>query len=336
MGKRFKSISKIVLINIYFVILAGSVVRMTGSGMGCPDWPKCFGYYIPPTSIEQLLWTPNREFKSGQMIIKDNALFVCTKSIITTQEFNQNNWEKYTQHDYAKFNAAHTWTEYINRLTGALLGLFIIIMTYLSFRKFKINKSIFYLCLLQVFLVGFQAWLGKLTVDSNLQPLKITIHMLGALLLILIQLIIHQKIDQKRVSISFKNAKIFIWSAIMLLLIQIILGTQVREQVDLIFEKGVSRVNVISELPSVFYIHRSFSILITALFGFIIYKLWGSRDLKKSLFFLISLLGIEILAGVALTYFNFPAFAQPIHILTSTLIFGVLFFILLKGKLSSN
>jgi heme A synthase len=40
--------AQIALILVYLVIFAGAFVRLTGSGMGCPDWPKCW-VYIPPT-----------------------------------------------------------------------------------------------------------------------------------------------------------------------------------------------------------------------------------------------------------------------------------------------
>ena len=63
---------------VYLVIAAGSIVRMTGSGMGCPDWPKCFGYLIPPTEKSQLEWKPLNSYKKGQIIIVDQTLKVAS------------------------------------------------------------------------------------------------------------------------------------------------------------------------------------------------------------------------------------------------------------------
>ena len=73
---------------MYLIFLAGSIVRMTGSGMGCPDWPKCFGYYIPPTSEEQITWKQNIHFEEGMIIIKNKELFVAKKNLKTGIKFN--------------------------------------------------------------------------------------------------------------------------------------------------------------------------------------------------------------------------------------------------------
>ena len=77
--KLFRKTAKTALVLVYLVIVAGAVVRMTGSGMGCPDWPKCFGYYIPPTELADLQFKPNQAYKKGVVIIVDESLQVAKK-----------------------------------------------------------------------------------------------------------------------------------------------------------------------------------------------------------------------------------------------------------------
>src|SRR5438046_2710170 len=145
-NKTYTRYTWFLLYMVFLVILAGGVVRMTQSGMGCPDWPKCFGRWIPPVRAEQL----------------------------------PADFEKYLRQqdiDHT-FNAYHTWIEYINRLLGALLGIFIFIhfiWTYVKFRK--TNRQLVIISFLLLLAVGFQGWLGKKVVDHNLAVVKITIHM---------------------------------------------------------------------------------------------------------------------------------------------------------------
>ena len=165
------------LVFIFLVIIAGSVVRMTGSGMGCPDWPKCFGHYIPPTQEEQVLWQPDKTFEKGQMIVHDEALWKAASSFKTGQSFSEENWEKYTKHDYAIFNATHTWIEYINRLLGAASGVPVLLLFIFSLVQVKKDYWVFVMSAATLFMLGYEAWLGKLVVDGNLVPNAITKHM---------------------------------------------------------------------------------------------------------------------------------------------------------------
>ena len=70
-----KGTTNIAFVLVFLVVLAGSVVRMTGSGMGCPDWPKCFGLLIPPTSEDQIRWSADSEYEEGQMVIESDTLW---------------------------------------------------------------------------------------------------------------------------------------------------------------------------------------------------------------------------------------------------------------------
>ena len=122
MYKQLQRWTRISLLIVYLVIAAGATVRMTGSGMGCPDWPMCFGYLIPPTDATQLEWKPNTKYRKGNVIIDKERLLVASANFKTTNQFNIQMWEPYSKHDYAVFDAKHTWIEFINRLLGALSG----------------------------------------------------------------------------------------------------------------------------------------------------------------------------------------------------------------------
>ena len=102
----------------FVVVLAGSVVRMTGSGMGCPDWPKCFGLLVPPTKASQVTWTPGAKYEKGRMLLHRDTLWVAQEPFVAREfeiERNRGQWRPYLKHDYAIFNAAHTWIEFVNR-----------------------------------------------------------------------------------------------------------------------------------------------------------------------------------------------------------------------------
>ena len=319
-----RRLSRLELVLIFLVIIAGSVVRMTGSGMGCPDWPKCFGYLVPPTERSTLEWTPQREFDKGNIIIVNETLYSAKTNFISGSEYQSTNWEKYTKHDYALFNATHTWIEYINRLLGALSGLPMLILVVLSIFFFKEDKRLLVLSFAGLFMLGFEAWLGKLVVDGNLIPGSITIHMMGALLIVAILLVLNGLLTQNKLTTVYftplyKNLMI---TALVLTVIQIVLGTQVREQIDDFSKMGVARQNWIENLDITFYVHRSFSLLILGL------NLWLWQQNRKHQFgfwqqnAVLITLAVEITLGIILAYADVPAFAQPTHLLLGALLFA--------------
>ena len=216
----------ITLIMIYLVIIAGSIVRITESGMGCPDWPKCFDQYIPPTDVSQLpenyqlFYSSKREKKIKKFTsfltnigLEEKAILIqADKSLLYEQPFNV--W--------------NTWFEYVNRLIGALAGVFIFVGFLLALlsKKDKVKKSLLAFGL--IILTGFQAWWGSMVVATNIVPWVLTVHMVIAAIMIGWQIFIISYWSEKRILIP-KTLKVIAGIGVFFFLFQIILGTQVRQ-----------------------------------------------------------------------------------------------------------
>ncbi len=291
-----------VLVMVFLVILAGGVVRMTQSGMGCPDWPTCFGRWVPPVKASQL--PPDFE------------------KYLRKQDIDHT------------FNAYHTWIEYINRLLGALLGVFIFIHTIWSFRKFRrSNRSIFILSLLLLLAVGFQGWLGKKVVDDNLAVVKITIHMLVALVIAALPILIIAKLTASKI-VATRFLKTLSVLTLILLLLQIILGTEVREQIDEISRslKYMQRETWMGQLDNYFLVHRSFSWIVAISTLLLYWKSAGLNGLFVHRLLILFFVLLSIGAGLSMYFFNIPAIAQPIHLLSASLLAITLFSFRLQLK----
>ena len=329
MRKKFNFWTKTSILIVYLVIATGGVVRMTGSGMGCPDWPKCFGYYIPPTNIAQLTWISQKIFKKGQMIIYKDELKISKNNFTSGLDFDHKNWEDYTKHDYSKFNPLHTWVEFINRLIGVICGISVLILGFYSLQFFKNKPIITLLSLLTIIAVGFQAWLGKIVVDSNLNPYSITIHMLMVILIISILIFIYSlNSNYKKNNVKSIALKNIVLLSLIFTTIQILIGTQVREFVDeQIVMMGETKKNLwLLVLPSIFLTHRSFSLLILTVNFFIIYISRKINLNSKIIFWILGIIAIEIILGIAMYYLHFPFSSQPLHLLLATILFGVQFY----------
>ena len=283
----FRKFAILSLLSIYLLILAGGIVRSTGSGMGCPDWPKCFGRFIPPTKVEELPL-------HYETIYQDKL------------------------HGEVEFNATKTWIEYINRLLGALTGIIVLITTALAYRE---GKKVFLPTLASLVLILANAVLGKYVVDSFLLPGVVTAHMLLSIGVIyfLVKALNNQTSSEV---ISLVNRP-WIFVCLLIVLVQIILGTQVRENMDHVIKalgEG-AKDQWVANLDLGYIIHRTFSwvVLISHL---VLWKKLAESPLQAYRKGIIVLIGISLITGILMAYFALPLGSQAVHLLISLVLMG--------------
>ncbi len=302
----FSRLASLTLAAVYFLIWVGAAVRASGAGLGCPDWPTCFGHWIPPLSESQLPADYLERFGG------------------------------------IPFNPAKTWTEYLNRLTGVAVGLLIIFTAASAWPLRKGHPKAFLFASGTLFLTLFQGWLGAAVVASRLKPYMVTAHMVTALAIValLLAAIVEEKREQFRKVLLPEQARglrrAVVWM-LFLVLLQVVLGTQVREAVDTaalaLGEENRHLWLSGGEVPFWFYPHRAMAVLLAVAGGILVYRLltaFPRGHLGARLGIVLgALLLLQLTTGLLLERLAFPPILQPFHLLGASLIFGVLWFLLL-------
>ncbi|MFN3587823.1 MAG: COX15/CtaA family protein [Spirosomataceae bacterium] len=309
MTRKFYYLSILAITSLYLLIFIGGIVRATGSGMGCPDWPKCFGLWVPPTDVSEL--PPNYEEIFGQKL-----------------------------KGQVEFNVYKTWTEYLNRLAGVIVGLIILgtaVAAWFIHRKNSVK--IWYASLVGLIMVIFQGWLGSKVVSNELLPVMVTLHMIVALLMVYVYNYIYvlaKKENEYVMFIELNNQAQFIVKILLILTgLQIVIGTQVREIVDsLALYTDIPRAEWSANLGSIFYVHALVAVGIVGL-SFYLYKSMSTpnNEVPRTVKWVFYLALLEFLTGLILYFFEISSFAQPFHLTVSTIILGFLSILLIRSKL---
>jgi cytochrome c oxidase assembly protein subunit 15 len=336
--KRFIRLNLITIIVTLLLILAGGIVRSTGSGMGCPDWPKCFDQYVPPTSASQLPADYKQKYVAER--VAKNERFAKT-----LEKMGKAHLADSIRHDESiltpeTFNVAKTWTEYLNRLMGAITGFLLVGLVVYSFAYRKAAKRILVLSILNVIIVGFQAWLGSTVVSTNLMPWIVTVHMLLALVILAILVYNYNYAlqMQKQTTVIMSNIvwlKVLVLGSVALSTLQIVLGTEVREAIDAI-SKGMmynDRASWVSKVGETFSYHRDVAVLVLII-NLVIYKIVKDKFNGKATALRVGnaiaiVLIIQLLTGLLLSNFALPPYAQALHILFSTVLFTLQYYLYL-------
>ncbi len=172
------------------VIILGAYTRLTDAGLGCPDWPGCYGQIIAPDTTSAIS-EANANFPLMPVDVKKAR------------------------------------TEMTHRYFAESLGLLIVVLAFLAYRKRQAHPLPLWLPATLVFLVIFQGLLGMWTVTMRLFPLAVMGHLLGGFCTLSLLWLgwLHLVVKNKLPALNLSRPLLF-WCHLLLIVVflQILLG----------------------------------------------------------------------------------------------------------------
>jgi len=236
---------------LFLLVFVGASVRALGAGLGCPDWPRCWGSLIPP-------------WEAGQIDVEKLDLDRFRRHA----ERHGMNAESITLDTVlAEFDPFLTWVEFGNRLTSLPLGVSVLLLFVASFSAVRHRPWVIFLAAASLADVAGNAWMGAEVVRSGLKPGVISAHLALAFLLVCLLTTLVRLTGPVAASRPFGRLRPRILGVSLVFFLCLvgegILGSQVREQTDVLAKAAgdLPRDSWIGNLEqtAVYLVHRSFS-----------------------------------------------------------------------------
>jgi len=295
------------------VVVLGAWTRLEDAGLGCPDWPGCYGFISVPDTPE--------EIAQAEAAYPD-----------------------------APFEADKAWPEMIHRFFAGTLGLLVIAINVIAWRNRHNSDQPFKLPLFLLFLVIAQGMFGMWTVTLKLWPQVVTTHLLGGFTTLSLLWLLSLRLDNRpwpQPNIPLRrwiSLKPLAATALILLICQISLGGWTSSNYaalacpdlptcqgswipDMDFANGF---NVTQEIGpnylggqldgqsrvAIHMVHRIGALLVTIVIGFLIFKLFrnaGGREMNNLASILLALLIIQVSLGLSNVIFSLPLWVAVAH-----------------------
>jgi cytochrome c oxidase assembly protein subunit 15 len=267
----------------YLLILVGGLVRASGAGLGCPDWPRCFGGWIPPMSVADL--PPG--------------------------------------FDPSQFNPRLMWTEYLNRLLGVTVGFLILATAISAWRNHRNDPRILWPTIAAFLLVGYEGWLGGRVVAHELAPWIVTAHLIVAIVIVQLLLFVTFTAFEAHTTSGGSRTGGWMVALILLTLVQAGFGTQVRGGIDDAIDAGVARDLALGTVGRLDVIHRDLAFAVVIGATLVTLRLLSQRSpLLPWAFAVLGLSTLQIALGVVMAYGSLIPAAQVGHLTIASLLLG--------------
>lgn len=307
---KYRKLVWVTLFLTFDLIMFGAFTRLTDSGLGCPDWPGCYGHSNPLLAHEHI--------SAAQEAMPTGPVTV-----------------------------AKAWIEMTHRYLAMAVGVLIIAVMVIAWRRWiksarTDRRFAPWFPTLLFFFVCLQGAFGAWTVTMKLQPVIVTIHLLlGLTLLAMLTWLGARQNVHEQITAAARALAVPATLALVLLVIQIALGGWVSTnyaalactdfplchgvlipQMD--FENGFHLWRHLGKtadgeylpfpaLTAIHWVHRTFAFVVIAFIAWLGHKAMRTPGLSKTGRWLLIVIGLQLITGLSTIYLNWPLAIAVLH-----------------------